>query len=270
MEKIVLSLVAVAILFINITGQANATLVGYWDFEDSVADQSGNGIDGTIFGDAAFVSDTPAAIVGTKSMQFDGDGDYVDLGNPALLDFGTGNWTVAGWIKTTQSERGTLFSNGGDDSGGIRYVLTQGESNANKLTLTTDDNSSKRQAKGGTVINDGVWHHIVGVRDGLETRVYVDGILDGSIDVPDGYDLSGTSQVNAYIGIGFSFGNSEFVKGLDGLVDDVAVWDEALSDATILGIAQGTIAIPEPSTAILALLGALGLFGFGYNRRRAA
>jgi hypothetical protein len=32
-------------------------------------------------------------------LEFDGDGDYVDVGQPDSLDFGTGNLTITAWVK---------------------------------------------------------------------------------------------------------------------------------------------------------------------------
>ena len=251
---------------------ANGELIGYWNFDaNTAADSSGNDLDGTLNGTAGFSDDVPAALGAGKSLALaesgvtpEGVGDYVDLGNPSILNFSTNDFTVAGWVKTAQADRGNIFSNGGDDGGGIRYVPSMGEGNDNKLTLTTDDDSSKVQTMGDTVLNDGVWHHIATVRGGDTFRVYVDGVEDGTAAVPAGYDLSGTSQKNAYIGVGISQSSGEFQKQLGGLYDDIAVWNEALSADHIAGLADGSIpVVPEPSSIALALLGLVGLVGFG-------
>ncbi|MHC4144384.1 MAG: LamG domain-containing protein, partial [Planctomycetota bacterium] len=115
-------------------------------------------------------------------------------------DFGTGDFTISAWINLTTTERATVYAKGGDNSGGIRYTLAMGEANDNKMTLTTDDDDNKRQARGGTIVNDGVWHHVVGMRSGATSLVYVDGVEDGTLDLPEGYDLSGTTQHNALLG----------------------------------------------------------------------
>lgn len=246
---------------------ASGAPVGYWSFDnDTAADSSGNGLDGTLNGGAGFSDDVPAAIGSGRSLQLatgiapDGStGDYVDLGNPSLLDFGTGDFTVAGWIKTDQSDRGNFFSNGGDDSGGIRYVLALGETGPDgAAVLTTDDNSDKSQAVGTSSLNDNAWHHVAAVRSGETISVYVDGAVEGTNSVPAGYDLSGTSQKNAYIGVGRSEDSGEFIKQLGGLYDDVAVWDIALPASHIAGLASGSIGIPEPGSFVLALVALAG------------
>ena len=213
--------------------------VAQWKLDDgegtTAGDSSGNGLDGTLNGDPLWVE---GMLDG--ALQLDGVDDYVDCGNPAALDFGTGDFTVSAWINMTAIERGTVYAKGGDNSGGIRYTLAMGEGNDNKMTLTTDDDSTKRQALGATIVNDGNWHHVVGMRYGNTSLVYVDGVLDGSIDLPEGYDLSGTSQANALIGAitdARDATGATLEKFFNGTIDDVHIYDWALSEAEICKIA---------------------------------
>ena len=272
-------------LMFGATGEIRGALVGYWPLDGNVLDRSLSGNDGTLSGAPSFVSDVPAQLGGGMAIslapgldQVNGIGDYVDLGPALEHNFSTGNFTISAWIKTTQTSRGTIFGNGGDDGGGIRNVLSVGEANANGATLTTDDNSTKRQARNDIPVNDGDWHHVLALRDGDQTRVYVDGVLSGgnaTQTLPAGYDLSGTSQKNSYIGVGRTQDANRpeinFQKHFEGLIDDVALWDEALDLATIQGLADGSISpnpIPEPSTLLLAALGLLGLAGGARRSRR--
>jgi hypothetical protein len=213
---------------------------GHWMLDDGAGtvalDSSVNANDGTIMGEPLWVA---GAMGG--ALELDGVDDYVDCGNPAVLDFGTGDFTISAWIKLTTIERATVYAKGGDNSGGIRYTLTMGESNDNKMTLTTDDDSDKRQARGDTVVNDGVWHHVVGMRRGDMSYVYVDGVQDGSIDLPAGYDLSGSSQANALLGAitdATDPTGATLEKFFTGILDDVRVYGLALPDAQIAALAN--------------------------------
>jgi hypothetical protein len=213
--------------------------VAQWKLDDgegtTAVDSSGNGLDGTLNGDPLWIEGMVDGALG-----LDGVDDYVDCGNPAALDFGTGDFTISAWINMTAIERGTVYAKGGDNSGGIRYTLAMGEGNDNKMTLTTDDDSTKRQAKGETIVNDGNWHHVVGMRYGNTSLVYVDGVLDGSIDLPEGYDLSGTSQANALVGAitdARDATGATLEKFFNGTIDDVHIYDWALSEAEIRKIA---------------------------------
>jgi len=173
---------------------------------------------------------------------------YVDCGKPTQLNFGTGNWTVGAWVNPVSStEVMIVFSNGGDDSGGIRYVLSVGQSADHTVTLTVDDNVTKVESVGSVVVDDGQWHHIVGIRDGNSLRIYVDGLQDGAdVTLPGGYDLSGTSQANAYIGAGWSFANSRLQKFFTGAIDEVRVYNYALSETEVAGLAGMTLPFDKP------------------------
>jgi hypothetical protein len=221
-------------------GSASAELVAHWPLDDGsgtvAADVTGNGSDGTLNGDPQWV----AGKVG-GALEFDGD-DYVDCGNQDILNFGTNDWTITAWIRTTQADRGTIFANGSDNSGGIRFTLATHEANDDHITLTTDDNSTKVQALGATVVIDGEWYHVAGMREGTTTKVYVNGVLDGTNTVPAEYDFSGASQSNAYIGA--IDGNSDTAtvsleKIYIGIIDDVRIYDSALTEIELQAAMEG-------------------------------
>jgi len=211
-------------------------LVAYWPLDDDFNDYSGNGFDGVPFGDASLIADAERDVV----ANFDGSDDYVDCGNPDLLNFGTGDWSVCVWINTTKTgkPKGVPYGNGGDGGGGHRYTLGVGESKDNRMTLTTDDNASKKSAHSANydTVTDGVWHHVVGLREGDRIYIFVDGKLEGSSGVPGGYDLSGTSQHNVLLGAIWNNNGSNppyIQKFYTGQLDDVRVYDCALSEGEI-------------------------------------
>jgi len=232
----------ISILVCGLAGSALAedpNLVGYWKFDGDPGDYSGQGNDGTLMGDATYSSDTPLETgMSLYLPDLTGPDDYVDLGNPDILNFGKNDWTIAAWIKTTQDiavNTGNIFSNGGEGSEEKDlYVLAAGEASDTSITLTTYDSISQHQAVGFSDVNDGEWHHVVGLREGSWLRVYVDGIQEGmtSLASPE-YNLSGTDQANAYIGIGWDYASSELIKQFSGYIDDVRVYNRALSDAEI-------------------------------------
>jgi hypothetical protein len=214
-------------------------LVLHYEFENNVLDSSGNAIHGTPQGSPAYIS----GVLGQAISLSPADGnDYADCGNPAALNFGTVDWSICAWVKTTQAgATATVFANGGDNTGGIRYTLGIGEGGPDGVvTLTTDDDVDKRQAISSTTVNDDQWHHVVGLRSGTAIRVYVDGVLDGTDTLPAGYDLSGVSQHNAYVGIITDHRDATgqtLEKPFVGLIDDLRIYNYALSQQEVLYLA---------------------------------
>jgi len=233
-------------------------LIGYWPLDGDATDGAGsnngvivddpditlaNGVP-TYDNDVAFPGfGTSLRIPGTGHADWqEAADDYVDLGSAPEHDAaGAGEWTIAVWVKSG-ANNGTLFSNGGDDGGGIRAVLSIGEDNSDgQPTLTTDDNSDKRQAHSSTDIRDGNWHHIVGMKRGNNILIFVDGLpAEETVGTPSPYNLSGMSQYNSYIGCGHSndsgdrpWGQHKQFDSAHGLIDEVRLYNRALTDADV-------------------------------------
>ena len=233
--------------------QARNKLVAWWKFENNTKDNAGAN-PGIIGGSPTYVSGKFG-----QAISLDGD-DYVDCGKPSLLDFGAGNWTISAWIKTTQSgtddanepNRGTVFANGGDEAGGIRYTLAVNEGQSGMITLTTDDDLSKVQAISTTVVNDGAWHHVVGMRNERTLGVYVDGVLERTENLPTGYDLSGASRQNAYIGVIADYRDGSLFKYFVGLIDEVCIFACALDANSVSALCSGRdpMKVAEETTTV--------------------
>ena len=73
------------------------------------------------------------------------------------------------------------------------------------------------------------WHHYAFIKDGDTKSVYVDGVLA----------FSGNNTVALLDFIGFYIGSSVGAQGINGLIDDFAIWDSALDAATVSDLAAG-------------------------------
>ncbi len=208
--------------FLSVTNAADTSLVGQWKFdEDSgiiATDSSGNGNDGTLFGD-------PQWVVGKidGALEFDGDGDYLDCGDNEVLQ-AQDQITLACWFRVATFTRNwaTILAKG-DDS----YRLSRGESNYSiHFGFQGTVSSPYSWFDGRKRVNDDQWHHAAGVYDGTEARIYIDGELDAS--------QPATGQINAsdyplYIGE-----NPQTTgRYWNGLIDDVRVYNQALSEEKI-------------------------------------
>lgn len=238
-------------------GRNSKRLVAWWKLDNDANDSAGAN-HGSIHGDPVF----EAGKLG-QAIRLDGD-DYVDCGNADVLNFGTGDWTLSAWIKTTQTgtnesaeqmNRGTIFAKGGDEVDGIRIALILNDSQLGMMTLTTDDNiNNKVQTTSGTRVNDGAWHHIVGMRNANQLHLYIDGQLHGRSLLYDDYDLSGVSQHNAYIGAITDHRDNSLYKRFVGLIDEVCVFACALDADSISALYSGKnpMIVAEQARAITA------------------
>ena len=113
----------------------------------------------------------------TLSTRFDGVDDSVSMGNPASLQI-TGNISISTWINTTDSSSYEIIVGKDGTTGGTRsYFLFRSGSNAKFLIFR---GGSAFSITGTSTINDGNWHHIVGVNDGTNLKIYVDGALEAT------------------------------------------------------------------------------------------
>ena len=66
------------VLVLSVASNVSANLVAHWKFDDgsggTARDSSGNGYDGTLFGDPQWITGHSGG-----GLDFDGSGDYVDL-----------------------------------------------------------------------------------------------------------------------------------------------------------------------------------------------
>ncbi len=206
-------------------------LVACWPLDEgagtTTSDVSGSEIAGTLEGGPTWVEGKFGA-----ALEFDATDDRVNCGNPPILDFGTSDFTISAWVNTPGGSYRTVYGNGGDDGGGIRCHLAVDGSVGR---IIVDDDADKKDPTGSIVVNDQQWHHLVAKREGTNLRLYVDGVEDAGLTaharstLPDGYDLSGTSQYGAYIGCITTNNDGTLYKFFEGVIDDLAIWNCALT-----------------------------------------
>jgi len=233
--------------FITPTEPDAANLLARYEFEGNANDSSGNGLNGAVVDGQFVTSGRPG---NGMALQVN-DAGYADLGNPALLDFSTTDWTVTAWYKTGMTgtgddNKGTIYAKGGDTGGGHRYCLIMSETTEGVVTLVTDDDVTKYVVDSVSVTNNNEWHSVAGQRQGADLRIFIDGQLERTVTATATYNLAGTSQHNAYIGAITNHTAGGLYKLYIGLLDDVRVYDKALSEGEILWLAGVTTPVARP------------------------
>ena len=205
-------------------GRIPSGLVGYWkmdhdDGDTTAVDSSGNGNDGTCLGDPDWVD---GMIDG--AIDLDGTGEYVNLGQPPELDFSSGDFTIAAWFKTAGPDIEIYDSGAGDGAAYIRIHI-----NDANLALEIDDGSDIAKIEDDpNDYLDNRWHHVVFIRDSGTLRAYVDA-------VPHGTEVDCTSVGSVNSGRDIWIGREDYgragssIKDHDGLIDDVAIFNRALT-----------------------------------------
>jgi len=154
-----------------------------------------------------------------KSIALDGVDDFVDCGNPTSLQI-TGAMTCSAWIKTTSTNSSEMII--GKDriaSGKRAYLFYRSGNNARFLIFR---GGSQSFVTGTSTINDGNWHHLLGVNDGTDLKIYVDGVLEATNSGGGGSIDNG--NIEFYIGRRVGAGTS-FQNWWTGSIDEVAVWN---------------------------------------------
>lgn len=161
--------------------------------------------------------------VGSNALDFNGSSSYVNCGNSSKFDFGTGDLTISVWIKMLVTT-GTIYSKElfTTSDKAIWFAINGKTARINLWNGVLED-----VAIGTIEINDGEWHHIVGVRSSTKIGIYVDGELDNEENAT-GVD----SDISDDVLIGVE-GSDPFGGYFNGSIDDVRVYDRALSATEI-------------------------------------
>jgi hypothetical protein len=233
--------------YITPVDPGKTNLLAQYSFEGNANDSSGHNLNGTVK-QSSFVASGRTG--GGSALQLSAVG-CVDLGNPPLLDFATGDWALTAWYQdkmtgNADANKGTIVSKGGDNTGGKRYGLITGETTSGVVTLVTDDDVTKYVTDSKSVTNDGQWHFVVGQRAGTTLQIYVDGNLEGTTTIPATYNLSGTSQHDAYIGAMTNNADGSLYKLFNGLIDEVHIYNRALTQGEIVNLMGQTTPIAKP------------------------
>ena len=229
-----ISVLVLSLMFSNASASAAGLIAGY-SFEGDAADASGNGLDGVIMGDPVFVE----GAVG-QALDFDGDGDYVDLGASPLFDV-TDALTVAAWVNIRSLPQAwTAVVTKGD---GAWRISTNGSTNGLHFGF---ENGTRgwQAANSATVLNVGEWYHVAGVYDiNVGAKIYINGAEDGSNPDTDGITIDTYSVL---VGANQQTMESGDPRYWDGQIDEVMIYGRALSDNEVAALAGQDSAGPQP------------------------
>ncbi|MBI4430393.1 MAG: right-handed parallel beta-helix repeat-containing protein, partial [Candidatus Omnitrophica bacterium] len=192
--------------------QLGTGLVGLWHLNDNVL-----GTSQPIVGSVAGLTGTTAGAVDctvagkfTTACNFNGVDQSVNLGDVDAAE-GLTTMTVSAWVNRTGP--------------GTRIVAK-----ADVFALSVDSSVYEFAVNAGgwgkaasfDVPRLNQWQHVVGVYDGTQLLLYVDGVFQRSVP-HSGTTLTNTNPlvIGAWVPTGF--------QGWNGMIDEVGIWNRALS-----------------------------------------
>lgn len=220
-------------------------LVGWWPFNGNANDESGNGNHGTVNG-ATLTTDRDGKP--NSAYSFDGKSNTISVLDNNTIDLYS-NYTLACWFKINDKTfEDQAFIGKGRVSGGTGY----------QLTMNGDFNFYQFGFNDGNNINSGLtcptqnsdlfsWHFLSGTYDGNIAKIYLDGNLMNSVKI--NFTLQNSDKP-------LLFGNetNALNRFLNGKLDDIAIYNRALTDQEVKQLYQGCSSEAATSTSFNSIL----------------
>jgi len=206
---------------LNPTDPGNANLVAYYAFDGNANDNSGNGYHGVENGPPTYAT----GAIG-QALSLDGFASYVTVDSVGIGS--AAPRSIAGWAKADTDSMAVwtnVFGFTGSSTNGehfdIQIVGSTGTTSAGSFGL------HRHGWEMDITANDLEWHHLAATFDGTTVNLYSDGRLVNTDTV---------SNVNTPgpVHMGKRQDNDNY---FDGLVDDVRIYDRALSQEEMAWIA---------------------------------
>ncbi len=159
---------------------------------------------------------------------FNGSTDYLE--NTSLaLDYPL---TMACWFYApTGNTVSSLMNMGGDSN--LHYHWLTLDDTGSTVRISSRAGAGGQTADSTATFSRDTWHHACGIVSAVDARaVYLDGGNKGTNAV--GVDVT-PNQFN----IGVRFYNATYNQYFDGIIAKAGVWDTALTDEQVVGLAAG-------------------------------
>jgi hypothetical protein len=254
MALLILTATLIATVNIQPAESSESGLVGYWNFDEGTGtiahDSSGNNNHGTLMNGPTW-SRWPNSVIGDYALNFDGVDDYVLVLDSDSLDLRDA-FTIAMWFKPKKNiypgfkEYYVLLCkwHGIGDQWRTGYGLTLNAYSLGKLGVLMGFGNAEWSylfSKMDTW-NSSVFYHVAVTYDRSlpsgNVKFYIDGTLDSEYDEKRPLAVN---TLNLTINMDpfelWHPGNTYF----PGIIDDVRVYNRALSEEEILGLSRGVV-----------------------------
>jgi hypothetical protein len=223
---------------VTVSNTIPSALAASYSFREGMgtttADGSGNAITGTLSG----ATWSTSGKIG-NALSFNGTNAYVNLNNPTALKT-TGSMTWMAWVNATANpgDDGQIISKSNDASGW--QFKTSPDTGPHTFAIAVSGSGPRAQRNSRTVRLLNTWYHVAGVYNATAQTldIYVNGVLDNGVLTNAIPSVQTVPNIN--VNIGRRTGGSGYY--FKGLIDEVAVYNRALSAAEI----QSLMNLPVP------------------------
>jgi len=242
-------------------------LAAYYPFDGNADDTSGREHDGTVYG-ATLTTDRFGGL--NSAYEFDGSDDYIDVSvlDTELETHQKGSLSL--WLRVNnvrRTEGQMVFHHSYPDGGtwGVRNLgLLVRDGRMEAFARDTKINGSYPfvvwRVENTTPLVDGTWYHIALTHDGNETLLYVNGSAQQSQYIEE-YDRTAWFADIDHQKYQVDFGSLRY-EGyerqayLEGVLDDIKVFDRALTGAEVQELAgseewRATVEVTSETTGLI-------------------
>jgi hypothetical protein len=222
--------VATGVGYQNVTG-GTAVPIGYWNFDDTPNDLSGNNNNATLAGAATYSTEVPSQIGAGKSLSLGGAAGTYAVVNP--MNVSERAMSVSFWFQGASSGRG-LFTVAQGNLGGLANDRSLFLSGTNIAAQLKPGPTSETIGSTGKNYADNAWHHLAYTfeQGASAQRIYIDGV-----QVAFGTQSSSINSAQDRIYVGFApQGLSDYWNGR---IDDVAVFAGLLTPSQVTALSNG-------------------------------
>ena len=213
------------------------SLVAAYNFDEVggtlVADASGQGNHGAISGA------TRSAGRFGRGLTFNGSSSYVTVNDSNSLDLATG-YTLEAWVKPASIKSGNILAK--EMPNGAVYNLYAYE-DADLPVASFNDGADYRVTTGPSQLPINTWSHLVATYDRQTLRIYVNGVQVAS--------RAYTSNIQTSTGALRIGGNSIWGEYFNGVIDELRIYNRALTATDIQGNMATAVATANPPKFML-------------------
>lgn len=224
--------------------------VAYWKFDEegigaTALDSSGYGHHGASSGfnspqgPSTAVPPVSFAFPNPHSLSFDGSNDRLSVTTTSALNINQ-QFTLTAWIylEVLGSDREIFMRSDGTGQNELNFAV---EYPTQVLAVHID--GTRYESVSTIPLNQ--WVHVAGARNGVTLKVYVNGVVNATLSPGTGKNANFGSCNTLHIGADVDSGGDGCTTNLGdywrGRLDDVRIYDRALTDAQIAAIAAGSL-----------------------------